>query len=1621
MRKRMNLLDTRSKHQHIQKRRVYMVVVALAVMVTVGTIWALVQPASAMTGKVVCENEEHMHSDECYELIQICGQAEGEEHIHTDECWQQELVCTLSEHEHGAECYEDTDAEDAAVTDTEEQSKTDAEDSDSAAEESDIPEEGQSEESTPEDSDISVPEKPEETTEPQPDDKLPEVTPANKLPKEIPEDYTDVRSVELSEGGCVYVYARPDTIPENVKLKVKVLDETGKSYEKAVERLQFDNVSYDFVKALDISLRNSNDEEVEPEAPVYLVMDFGGLFPEEASMEDIRIQHHKEIVLPEDDDKQLYMEEENKVELESVVDDDRGLLEEGEDSCIATFPIDSFSIFTITSRGWETLNLNMQCVDEYSQELIENHRPDDIEFNEGYKPGAKFDILFMSGEHYEIPGYKYDNKAYLMDAKGYKLRIYGLHRENDMWYYYPNDKDKSKKTLFSEQPVFVGDNPKNYIRLVYKKTMDIPVMYMDDIGGYQKKEIPLSNSDAPKGKNPGEFQFTGTELDISNSDLMPKSNTYFFVGRAYVGEPKPKNEVLKVIRDQGELYGVTHSERRIHITKDTPLKLMYHKTSKTPGRIKTVSTADKGMVINLFDYNSGENCGPEEGINKGRRLKFVNNINSPDPYNRWTGADGGIYTGIVGKELVNGYPTIQGESLDYLFDPAKCREELTKPNGNIVHVHTKLDHLFWRDKDGYYRYDSMTNFATIMDKAPDGSGNHNPDHTDGGEFIVYQQPALPGTSGTGDNPKFLPFNTYAQANTPTATPAINDKNKQYHFGMTMEANFIMPPGGVIPDEDGEFTGMQDMIFEFNGDDDVWVFIDDKLALDLGGIHDRYGGTINFRTGEVTTNAPPMEHSGLRQDNLYGIDNPDDLTEEELAMAREKKGFGKFSQHNFKFFYLERGRGASNCEIKFNLVPVEHALIVGKRIPQELDGAATEHMWYQFQAEASHGTDRHFLANAAYTVVKWNPEKADPFTGGQMIGTGKTDDQGRFWLRAGERADFLGAVDLKHAGTAEHDKITIHVREIFPQDDPVKKVSAWSGKEEESGTFIEIPDETGNNTIKSIPALYDSEKYKYHIDRTSTTVDQVQNQGEIVYQADVKSGIDNMFNWVDFENDLGALSGLNINKIARHTDGSPLADVPFAIRVELWDTKDQKWVPLPDEAEYWILEEGQKPTAELKRQLDKSEKGLISIKDGQWIHLHLLPGTKYRVSEALSPEESVVYKTSYEGTVSRAGEDFEIITDEAGRQTGICNKSVINAGSQHNITITNEGDPVIIPKGSFVLKKETYGVIPSDIKFDFDLRVCDYATGDTDAYLPSFQCEATYYGTPEGKREGNPKNGITETLTFTPETTSGGTDGAPAMGENYRTSLHLYPNEFVVIKGLPNGKSMYVQEKFSEEQTGHYDVSFREEGESAVSGPLLDKTVGTISKDGVLRVVCTNTSKLQSTTILQISKTVKRTDQPGGEPIEADKKEEFPFKITLKNLTSFDSADILSVISKEDGTNTPIELHFKESGDEYAATVNLKHGETLIIQGLPIDIDVVVQETEHNGYAVSMNGTSGDTTTVHLKQNTGKVYEVQCVNLTGVELPETGGHGLMPIYLIGTILVCVSVWMLYRRRRGHEKV
>ena len=138
----------------------------------------------------------------------------------------------------------------------------------------------------------------------------------------------------------------------------------------------------------------------------------------------------------------------------------------------------------------------------------------------------------------------------------------------------------------------------------------------------------------------------------------------------------------------------------------------------------------------------------------------------------------------------------------------------------------------------------------------------------------------------------------------------------HHFGLSMSTQFIQPAENGAAGMTDYNGSTRDMEFEFSGDDDVWVYIDDVLVGDLGGIHDLAKLNINFRTGDVKVNDKSVgtlkslfKAAGVSTGNFSG------------------NTFAADSQHTLKFYYLERGAAASNMHLKFNLVtqPVSELL------------------------------------------------------------------------------------------------------------------------------------------------------------------------------------------------------------------------------------------------------------------------------------------------------------------------------------------------------------------------------------------------------------------------------------------------------------------------------------------------------------------------------------------------------------------------------------------------------------------------------------------------------------------------------------------------------------------------
>lgn len=413
----------------------------------------------------------------------------------------------------------------------------------------------------------------------------------------------------------------------------------------------------------------------------------------------------------------------------------------------------------------------------------------------------------------------------------------------------------------------------------------------------------------------------------------------------------------------------------------------------------TVQTVNPtGTTVNLFDYwvvngdndksvninnNNGNN---NTGINKNHQLKF--NGGAGAGINKWTGRsniNGFGRLSFVKPMLVKGYPAInngtytsqgQGvnytdESLAYLFN--NDSQANGKQDGKAVYSNVKG---LFQLKDGYYVYDSYGS-----------NGNYAVYNPTTNSFNVYDKAGVYKSKVSDTNlGQFFPFDSadkvFEESGNKLSPKGITDGTNStlnHHFGMSMTTEFVQPNGG-------QTTKNEDMVFEFSGDDDVWVYIDGVLVGDLGGIHEKATLKINFATGGVhvghVDNANDPEKT-IQDTTIRAIF---EAAGADTTNFRENT-FQNSTKHTLSFFYLERGAGASNMSLKFNLTTLPSSEVA--KVDQ--NGEAVQGAKFAL-----------YQSDESWTVQD----------GAEAIAQGTTDDKGQLVLLKKDRS--VLSFDSQHA-------------------------------------------------------------------------------------------------------------------------------------------------------------------------------------------------------------------------------------------------------------------------------------------------------------------------------------------------------------------------------------------------------------------------------------------------------------------------------------------------------------------------------------------------------------------------------------------------------------------------------
>ena len=381
-------------------------------------------------------------------------------------------------------------------------------------------------------------------------------------------------------------------------------------------------------------------------------------------------------------------------------------------------------------------------------------------------------------------------------------------------------------------------------------------------------------------------------------------------------------------------------------------------------------------------YNQSEYLGDNTGTASGKTYRAEKYAT----WNYWGGnADytgNYIYSGLVEENLDKSNNIVFTKTEPGLFSS----DDTTNSYGKTIYTNVGLP--FQYDKTtNYYTFNSNTMSAHFT-----GEAKSNTDLT----YAATPQTITDiSAQGKNDKASWLPFDKETSIATDNAT---------YHFGMQAVIPFSMTANGKMNAADEESA---DIKFDFSGDDDVWVFVDGKLVLDIGGIHNEMAGTMNFATNKWKVLQSTDNTSNGTVGDMNGQEMSGKLFNEngkKGVLDTDRETFAATTSHTLTVFYLERGAGASNCKIRFNL-PMEDSVSVKKLVRDtDSEGAAIsvdtqeainnhEFAFKLFKNDAP-------VANTNYIILDES---------NQPIDTATTAKDGTFKLKNKQTAKFVGQI------------------------------------------------------------------------------------------------------------------------------------------------------------------------------------------------------------------------------------------------------------------------------------------------------------------------------------------------------------------------------------------------------------------------------------------------------------------------------------------------------------------------------------------------------------------------------------------------------------------------------------
>ena len=518
-------------------------------------------------------------------------------------------------------------------------------------------------------------------------------------------------------------------------------------------------------------------------------------------------------------------------------------------------------------------------------------------------------------------------------------------------YYAADVPDGYTEIVFSSYPLSDDNNlancgnstnwetiPENYTEpCFYADTNDDAVYSNGQRGGYW----------APKGTTPRDAETwknrdaeTGKEtpiVDIASVPFKEEANTKYVTSTLY--DYYTDYELNGKNRDgYGSCTGASHRNWVTFREFDQALSDYYQVAGAQyplyTGHFQPAGSPEFSQIadtLNLFGYKNNVN-----------RFMAINNSRYNEDQSGGDQHYDYAYQGLVanttnadGAPLLNGTKTATVEphfNKDFLLGENSKNAKLGEVYENVKFPFTKKENLF-NDDTGvdYWCFDSKdTTLYLKQDSGQNSDSKYFLQSTNnrGSSENVNASSDKQGQYG------YFPFNE-------TATGGVAS-TYNYGFGTKLQMDFTLTDDGMVETnkigEDNKKV-KTNIKFFFSGDDDVWVFIDGKLALDVGGAHGKVSGLLEFGEGSQGKNSVTAYVSKVKQGGTSGSDQDKNSVKTVTyngepiyfyAQGTTLNDLDKGKKHTLTMYYMERGMWESNMAVAFNF-PDNNELQVQKKV------------------------------------------------------------------------------------------------------------------------------------------------------------------------------------------------------------------------------------------------------------------------------------------------------------------------------------------------------------------------------------------------------------------------------------------------------------------------------------------------------------------------------------------------------------------------------------------------------------------------------------------------------------------------------------------------------------------